>query len=111
MAKTKIYNYNPFSKQLMDLIGGVYSKNVKVASTSFDELVDYFKTDSATSAEVNCLIMTNANYIVKLLGDLSDQPGPHELLRSTVGKVVIDGLSVSFEEDGVDITGDLPESI
>ena len=109
MSKTK--NYNPFSEKLMNLIGGVYSKNLKVASTNFGELVDYFKTDSATSAEVNCLIMTNANYIVKLLGDLSDQPGPHELLRSTVGKVVINGLSVSFEEDGVDITGDLPESI
>ena len=91
MAKTK--NYNPFSKKLMNLIGGVYSKNVKVATESFDELVDYFKTDSATDAEVNWLIMTNANYIVKLLGDLSDQPGPHELLRSTVGKVVFDGLS------------------
>ena len=39
--------------------------------------------------------MTNQNYIVKLLSDLSDQPGPYEILCSTVDKVVSDNLSVS----------------
>ncbi len=103
MSKTKIYN--PFSDTLMNLISDVYSRNTEVANKSFSILVQYFKKGLATAEEVNCLIMTNQNYIVKLLSDLSDQPGPYKILRSTVGKVVADNLSVSFEDD-VDITGD-----
>lgn len=103
MSKTKIYN--PFSDTLMNLIKGVYSSDEAVANKSFDILVQYFKTGLATAREVHCLIMTNQNYIVKLLSDISDQPGPYELLRSTIGRVVAENLSVSHEDD-VDITGD-----
>lgn len=103
MSKTKIYN--PFSETLMNLISNVYSRDTEVANKSFSILVQYFKKGFATAEEVHCLIMTNQNYIVKLLSDLSDQPGPYEILRSTVGKVVSDNLSVSLEDD-VDITGD-----
>ena len=103
MSKTKIYN--PFSNTLMNLISDVYSSNLEIANKSFDILVQYFKKGLATPEEVHCLIMTNQNYIVKLLSDLSDQPEPYEILRSTVGKVVSDNLSVSLEDD-VDITGD-----
>lgn len=105
MSKTKIYN--PFSNTLMNLISDVYSSNLEIANKSFDILVQYFKKGLATPEEVHCLIMTNQNYIVKLLSDLSDQPGPYEILCSTVGKVVAENLSIPSEgEEDVYATGE-----
>lgn len=104
MSKTK--EYNPFSDVLMNLINGVYSENNEFASRSFKLLIDYFKMGCATDREIDFLILDNNNYIVKLLNDLISQPEAHELLRSTVGKVVADALSQEETADRLSITDD-----
>ena len=100
MAKTTTTgtHYNPFSTTLMSYINGVVSKNQNTAQQSFKLLINYFETNQTTEAELNCLIMTNANYVIYLLDTLRSSPKAHELLRSTVGKVVAAGLEASSEE-------------
>ena len=111
MSKTTTYN-NPFSEKLMSLINGVYSTDETSANKSFKGLLNYFNTGSATTAEVKCLIMTNQNYVVKLIYDIKDQIEVCTLLRTTVGAVVADALSAAeSEEDHIDVTGDTVEFI
>jgi hypothetical protein len=76
----------------MSYIDGVY--NTKTMEISFNSLINYFTSNQATIAEVDHLIMTNDHPVVRLLVDLKDFPRAQDLLRSTVGKVVIDGLDM-----------------
>lgn len=113
MFKTK--EYNPFSDKLMNLIEGVYSENSAYASRSFELLINYFEAGLATDKEIDFLVISNNNYIVKLLCDLNNEPEAHELLRSTVSKIVADAVfqaganiaPISSDEDFTDITGEI----
>lgn len=113
MSKSK--ESNPFSDKLRKLIKGVYSENSEFARRSFELLINYFEVGLATDEEIDFLVLTNNNYIVKLLYDLSSEPEAYKLLRSTVGKVVADAVfqawenivPISSDEDFIDITGEI----
>lgn len=107
MSKAK--EYNPFSDELMDLIEGVYSENSEFANRSFELLIDYFDMGFATDEEIDFLVSNNNNYIVELLSQLNKESEAYELLRSTVGKVVSDAVSIDYddEEDYIDIAGEI----
>lgn len=100
MSKTK--EYNPFSNELMDLIEGAYSENSEFANRSFKLLINYFGMGFATDKEINFLVSNNNNYIAKLLSQLNKESEAYELLRSTVGKVVAEAVSIDDDEDYID---------
>ena len=99
------YNAYNFSEELMQLISGVYSTNIEVASANFDAIVRYFAKGFATAEEVDFLVMTNDNPIAYLLYALEDSnPGPYAFLGKMVDQVVKATLQSERDNAVCDVT-------